>query len=104
MTDNAPERTAAIQQVLTLAEELYEALESQNSESILAAQQSLSTTAEAMWLMVEGDASLTAREKGVVRLLAGAAIRELPEKIKDPANYATIKKDLRLLKASVALL
>lgn len=104
MTENFPERADAIQQITGLAQTLYEALESQNSEQILTAQQNLSATAEALWANVEGRTDISAREKGVLRLLAGAAIKELPEKIKDPANYARIKQDLRLLKSSLVLL
>ena len=104
MTDNIAERDAAVQQISVLAQALYSALESQNSEKILTAQQNLSTAAEALWASVENRADITAREKGILRLLAGAAIKELPEKIKDPANYAKIKQDLRLLKSSLALL
>ena len=55
-------------------------------------------------MSVENRADITAREKGILRLLAGAAIKELPEMIKDPANYAKIEQDLRLLKSSLALL
>ena len=104
MTDNIAERDAAVQQISVLAQALYNALESQNSEKILTAQQNLSTAAEALWASVENRADITAREKGILRLLAGAAIKELPEMIKDPANYAKIEQDLRLLKSSLALL
>ncbi len=104
MTESIPERYDALQQFSGLAQALYDALESQNSEQILIAQQNLSTAAEALWANVEGRTDISAREKGVLRLLAGAAIKELPEKIKDPANYARIKQDLRLLKSSLVLL
>ena len=104
MTEINPERAAAIQQVTVLAKALYDALESQNTEQILVAQQNLTTTVETIWPRVESDETITGREKAFLRLLAGAAIKELPEKIKDPANYAKIKQDLRLLKTSAALL
>lgn len=104
MTENIPERADAIQQISALAQTLYDALESQNAEQILAAQQNLSTTAEFLWANVESRTDISAREKGILRLLAGAAIKELPEKIKDPANYAKIKQDLRMLKSSLVLL
>ena len=104
MTEITPERAAVIQQVTVLAQALYDALESQNTEQILAAQQNLTTAVETIWPRVESDATVTGREKGFLRLLAGAAIKELPERIKDPANYAKIKQDLRLLKTSVELL
>lgn len=104
MTEITPERATAIQQVTVLAQALYEALESQNTGQILVAQQNLTTAVETMWPRVESDTTVTGREKAFLRLLAGAAIKELPERIKDPANYAKIKQDLRLLKTSVELL
>ncbi len=104
MAEINPEREAAIQQITVLGQALYDALESQNTEQILIAQQDLTVAAETLWARVEGDASLTGREKAVLRVLAGAAIKELPEKIKDPANYAKIKQELRLLKTSAELL
>lgn len=104
MAEINPERTAIIQQITVLGQALYDALESQNTEQILVAQQNLTTVVETIWAKVEGDAALTGREKAVLRVLAGAAIKELPEKIKDPANYARIKQELRLLKTSAELL
>lgn len=104
MTENNPEIAVAIQQISVLGQSLYEALESENTEQILIAQQNLTTTAEMLWVRAESGATITAREKAILRLLAGAAIKELPEKIKDPHNYAKIKQDLRLLKSSVVLL
>lgn len=104
MAEINPERAAIIQQITVLGQALYDALESQNTEQILVAQQNLTTVVETIWAKVEGDAALTGREKAVLRVLAGAAIKELPEKIKDPANYARIKQELRLLKTSAELL
>lgn len=104
MPENIPERANAIQQITVLAQALYDSLESQNTEQILTAQHNLSATAEALWARVESRTDISAREKGILRLLAGAAIKELPEKIKDPANYAKIKQDLRMLKSSLVLL
>lgn len=92
-----PEREAALQQITVLGQALYDALESQNTAQILIAQQNLTAAAETLWARVEGDTTLTGREKAVLRVLAGAAIKELPEKIKDPANYTKIKQELRLL-------
>lgn len=104
MTEISPERTAIIQQVSVLVQELYDALESQNIEQILAAQQNLTRVVETFWAEAEGDAALAAREKAVLRVLAGAAIKDLPEKVKEPANYARIKQELRLFKISAELL
>jgi len=104
MAEINPERTAAIQQIAVLGQALYDALESQNTGQILVAQQNLTKAAEMIWAKAENDTTLTGREKAFLRLLAGAAIKELPERIKDPANYAKIKQDLRLLKSSAGLL
>ncbi len=104
MAENNPEREDAIHQISVLAQALYDALESQNSEQIMAAQQNLSAAAEVLWANVQSRTDVTPREKGVLRLLADDAIKELPEKIKDPANYARIQRDLRLLKSSLVLL
>lgn len=104
MVEINPERAAIIQQITMLGQALYDALESQTTEQILVAQQNLTAVVETIWAKVEGDATLTGREKAVLRVLAGAAIKELPEKIKDPANYARIKQELRLLKTSAELL
>ena len=103
MTESDPERAAAIQQVTGLAQVLYDALESQNTGQIMTAQQNLTKAAETIWAKVEGDAAITSHEKALLRLLADGAIKELPERIKDPANYAKIKQDLRLLKSSASL-
>jgi hypothetical protein len=97
MVEINPERAAIIQQITVLGQVLYNAIESQDTGQILVAQQNLTTVAETIWAKVEGDATLTGREKAVLRVLAGAAIQELPERIKDPANYARIKQELRLI-------
>jgi hypothetical protein len=52
----------------------------------------------------ERAATVTGREKAILRLLAGAAIKELPEKNKDSAYDAKIKREWRLLKTSAGLL
>lgn len=103
MTEINPEREAAIQQITALGKALYDALEGQNTGQILIAQQNLTAAVEKLWAKAEGDANLTGREKAVLRVLAGAAIKDLPEKIKDPANFAKIKQELRLLKTSAEL-
>jgi hypothetical protein len=104
MAEINPERAAAIEQITALGQALYDAIESQNTGQILIAQQNLTAAAETIWAKVEGDTTLTGREKAVLRVLAGAAIKELPERINDPANYAKIKQELRLLKMSADLL
>ncbi len=104
MSNIDPERAAALQQITALAQVLYEALERQDSQQILSAQQNLTAVAEMIWTRVDQDASVSGRDKAVVRLLAGAAIKELPVAIQDPGNYPKIQQDLRILKSSLVLL
>ncbi len=104
MTELLSERDAAVQQIIRLAQELYEALDSQNAERILIVQQKLSAVAEMVLARIDEENNLSGREKAIVRLLAGSAIKELPVKIADPGNYPQIKRDLRLLKSSLVLL
>lgn len=104
MTESISEREAAVKQIIKLAQNLYEALENQELQEILIAQQNLSAVAEMVLLLMENEANLSGREKAIVRLLVGAAMKELPLKIQDPANYPQIKRDLRLLKSSLVLL
>lgn len=104
MTEAISDRDAVVQQTIRLTQILYEALESQDVQQILIAQQNLSEVAEMVLVLMENDANLSGREKAIVRLLAAAALKELPLKIQDPANYPQIKRDLRLLKSSLVLL
>ncbi len=98
------EQAALVQQVTALVQALDEALERRDSQQILNAQQNLTAVAEMIWTRVDHDANVSGREKAIVRLLAGAAIKELPMAIQDPANYPKIQRDLRVLKSSLVLL
>lgn len=104
MTEFISEKDAAVQQIIKLAHELYEALDSEDLQQILTAQQNLSAVAEMVLVQIDNEADLSGRDKAIVRLLAEAAIKELPLRIQDPANYPQIKRDLRLLKSSLVLL
>ena len=99
-----PELAATVQQVTALVQLLDEALERRDSQQILNAQQNLTAIGEMMWTRLDQDAGLSGREKAIVRLLAGAAIHELPIAIQDPANHPKIQRDLRVLKSSLVLL
>ena len=99
-----PELTAAVQQVTALVQALDEALERRDSRQILNTQQNLTAVVEMVWTRLDQDAGLSGREKAVVRLLAGAAIEELPVAVQDPANYPKIQRELRILKSSLVLL
>ncbi len=104
MTNATPEQTAAIQGLTALAEALYKALDNGNRQQILAAQQNLSAAAELVWSRAQGDTTISRQSKAVLRVLAGAALEDLPAEIQDPAHYPKIKKQLRLLKSSLVLL
>jgi hypothetical protein len=99
-----PEQATAIHQVTALAQVLYEALERQDARQILSAQQNLTAVVETIWPRINQDAGISSRDKAMLRLLAGAAIKELPVAIQDPANYPKIQRDLRVLKSSLVLL
>ncbi len=98
-----PEQAVLVEQITTLAQQLNRALEGGDRQQILSAQQNLTAVAETIWARLD-QADLSGREKAIVRLLTGAALKELPVAIQDPANYPKIQRDLRLLKSSLALL
>ena len=104
MEETNPDHTFVIQQVIALTQVLSEALDSQNPERILTAQQNLTAAAESIWAQLDSTTDISGQDKAIVRLLAGAAVKDLPQMIQDPANYARIKRELRLLKSSLALL
>ncbi len=97
----SPEKLARIEQ---LAYALSDAIQGGDREKILAAQQALTEEARVDWDLVQQSDSLSPKDKALARLLAGAAIQELPQAIQDPKNYSKILTDLRLLKNSAALL
>lgn len=49
MTKATPEQVAVIQGIIAMAQVLYEALDGQDRQQILAAQQNLSAAAELVW-------------------------------------------------------
>lgn len=98
-----PERADAIQQIVTHSEELYAAIDSGDTQRILSAQKNLTAAAEAIWERIE-NSDMSGHDKAITRLLAGAAIKELPVTIQDPNNYSRIQRELRLMKSSLSLL
>jgi hypothetical protein len=99
-----PEQAALVEQVTALVQLLDEALERRDSQQILNAQQELTAVAEMVWTRLDQGAGLSGREKAIVRLLTGAALKELPVAIQDPANFPRIQRELRILKSSLVLL
>lgn len=102
MTELNPIYTAALQQVSTRLQALCDAIDSGDAQRILTTQKELTATAEAIWSHIEND-PIPGREKALARLLADAALKELPREIQDPANYPRIQRELRLLKRSLDL-
>ncbi len=70
MTEFISERDAAVQQIIRLTRDLYEALDSQNAQQILIAQQNLSAVAEMALVLIDKEGDLSGRDKAIVRLLA----------------------------------
>ncbi len=104
MTNATPEQATAIQELTALAEALYKSLDNGDRQQILAAQQNLSAAAGLGWTRAQGDGGISRQEKAILRVLAGAALEDLPAEIQDSANDPKIKKQLRLLKSSLVLL
>ncbi|MCL4299129.1 MAG: hypothetical protein KJ077_25560 [Anaerolineae bacterium] len=102
MTELNPTYTAAIQQISTHLQALCNAIDSDNTQRILTAQKELTTTTEAIWSHIE-NGPIPSRDKALARLLADAALKELPKEIQNPANYPRIQRELRLLKRSLEL-
>lgn len=91
-------------QIENLAHALGKAIQSGDREKILAAQQALTEEAIVDWDQVQQREDLTPKDKALARLLAGIAIKELPEIVQDPQNYPLILSRLRLLKNSAEAL
>jgi hypothetical protein len=97
MTQLTPQYAAALQPVSTRLQALCDAIDSGDTQRILAAQKELTATTEAIWSHIEND-SLPGRDKALARLLAEGALKELPGAIQDPANYPRIQRELRQLR------
>jgi len=89
------EKLAHIEQ---LAYALGDAIHSGEREKILAAQQALTAEAIMDWEQIQQSEEFSPKDKALARLLAGAAIKDLPTEIQDPKNYPQILTRLRLLK------
>ncbi|HPH96899.1 MAG TPA: hypothetical protein PKW33_12525 [Anaerolineaceae bacterium] len=103
MTKISPEMAAKVDQISALAHVLYVSIENGDSNQIHSAQQQLTSAAEEILTGLE-NLPLSGQDKAVVHLLAGAAVKELPVSIQDPANYPRILHEIRLLKNSLILL
>jgi hypothetical protein len=86
-----------------LARRLLDAIESGDHAKILEAQQALTDALTTLWNTV-GASGIDPKEKAVARLVTGWATDELAKQIHDPANYAEIKGQLKILQRSLLLL
>jgi hypothetical protein len=102
MTELNPKYAAALQQVSAYLQALCDTIDSGDTQRILTTQKELTATAEAIWSHIEND-PIPNRDKALARLLAGAALKDLPQEIQNPANYPRIQRELRLLKRSLEL-
>jgi hypothetical protein len=93
-----------LQKIVVLSQQFSTALDSGDQTQIMTAQQALSAETEMDWEYLDQDPSLTPKDKALARILADMALKELPELVKDPANYPLIKSRMRLLKNSIVLL
>jgi hypothetical protein len=83
---------------------LLNTLESGDTARIRESQQALSSTIITFWSAVEENASgIEPGNKAISRLVAGWAAHELPWQVHDPANYAEIKRQLKILQRSLIL-
>ena len=89
-------------QLSLLANNLLDALESNDRAKAFVAQQALTDAINSLWSAAEG-IDIDPKVKAVSRLVAGWAITELPNQILDPANNATIKRELKLFQRSLMM-
>ncbi len=86
-----------------LATNLCNAIESGDREKVLAAQKIFTETIATLWNTLE-ESEINRKIKSVLRLVAGWAIRELPEQILDPVNDEKIKRELKLFQRSLLII
>ena len=89
-------------QLSLLANALLDALENNDQAQALIAQQALTGAVNALWNEAE-TIDIDPKVKAISRLVAGWAMTELPNQIQDPANNATIKRELKLFQRSLMM-
>ena len=103
---NIPPDETKINEVKTqlslLANNLLDALESNDQAKAFIAQQALTGAINTFW-NEEGGIDIDPKVKAISRLVAGWAMTELPNQIQDPANTATIKRELKLFQRSLMM-
>jgi len=85
-----------------LANTLLDALENNDRAQAFIAQQALTGAVNILWNEAEV-IDIDPKVKAISRLVAGWAKTELPNQIKDPANNATIKRELKLFQRSLMM-
>ncbi len=83
-----------------LSKNLVDALEGNDHEQALGAQQEFTKTIAIFWKTTE-QSEIDPKTKAIVRVAVGWAVNELPELINDPANNAEIKRQVKLFQSSL---
>jgi len=89
-------------QLSLLANNLLDALDSNDQAQAFIAQQALTDAINSLWNAAE-DIDIDPKVKAISRLVAGWAMTELPNQIQDPANNAAIKRELKLFQRSLMM-
>ena len=85
-----------------LTRDLLEALETSDRERAHAAQKAFTGTIATLWNAAE-EAAFDPKLKAILRLVAGWAITELPEQIKDSKKDERIMHELKLFQKSLMM-
>ena len=89
-------------QLESLVRDLLEALENNDREKAVAAQQAFTGTIASLWSETD-EINIDRKLKAILRLVAGWAITELPKQIQDPVNDDTVRRELKLFQRSLMM-
>jgi hypothetical protein len=89
-------------QLETLVRDLLEALENNDREKAMAAQQAFTGTIASLWSETD-EINIDRKLKAILRLVAGWAITELPKQIQDPVSDETVRRELKLFQRSLMM-
>ena len=85
-----------------LANNLLDALESDNQTKVLIAQQAFTNMIATVWNAAE-EIEINSKNKAILRLVVGWATDELPKQISDPANNTEVKRQSKIFQRSLML-
>jgi hypothetical protein len=85
-----------------LAKDLLDALDGNDREKALAAQQAFSSAITVLWGAMEEN-NIDPKAKAIFRLVADWAMNELPRQIQDPANNSEIKHQINVFRRSLVV-